>query len=97
MTIGFGTDLIGNHEDDQLQGLRLQHEVMGTTGVLRAATRGNAELIGDDRVGRIGEGSFADMVVLARDPFSEPEALWDPAEDARDVVINGVPVTPRSA
>ena len=97
VTIGFGTDLMGDLEDDQLQGLRLQHEVMGTTGVLRAATRGNAELIGDDRVGRIGEGSFADMVVLARDPFSEPEALWDPAEDARDVVINGVPVTPRSA
>ena len=97
VTIGFGTDLMGDLEDDQLQGLRLQHEVMGTTGVLRAATRGNAELIGDDRVGRIGEGSFADMVVLARDPFSEPEALWDPAEDARDVVIDGVPVTPRSA
>ena len=97
VTIGFGTDLMGDLEDDQLQGLRLQHEVMGTTGVLRAATRGNAELIGDDRVGRIGEGSFADMVLLARDPFSEPEALWDPAEDARDVVINGVPVTPRSA
>lgn len=97
VTIGFGTDLMGDLEDDQLQGLRLQHEVMGTTGVLRAATRGNAELIGDDRVGRIGEGSFADMVLLARDPFSEPEALWDAAEDARDVVINGVPVTPRSA
>ncbi len=97
VTIGFGTDLMGDLEDDQLQGLRLQHEVMGTTGVLRAATRGNAELIGDDRVGRIGEGSFGDLVVLARDPFSEPEALWDPAEDARDVVINGVPVTRRSA
>lgn len=97
VTIGFGTDLMGDLEDDQLQGLRLQHEVMGTTGVLRAATRGNAELIGDDRVGRIGEGSFGDLVVLARDPFSEPEALWDSAEDARDVVINGVPVTRRSA
>lgn len=92
VTIGFGTDLMGDLEDDQLQGLRLQHEVMGTAGVLRAATRGNAELIGDDRVGRVGEGSFADLVILARDPFDEPDALWDPAVDARDVVLNGIPL-----
>ncbi len=87
--VGFGTDLMGELEVHQLDGLRLQTEAHGVLGTLRAATSGNATLIGDDRVGRIGEGAVGDLVILADDPFERPEALWDPAPEARVVVQAG--------
>jgi imidazolonepropionase-like amidohydrolase len=54
--IGFGTDLMGALDDEQLQGLRLQAEVEGPLALLRAATSVNAELLGRDDLGRIVPG-----------------------------------------
>lgn len=75
--IGFGTDLMGDLEDEQLAGLRLQFEVLGAYETLRSATSTNAALLGRDDLGRIAEGACADMVLLDGDPFSEPSVLWD--------------------
>ena len=54
--VGFGTDLMGVLEDEQLNGLRLQAEVDGIWTALRSATSVNAELIGrpGPRPGRRG-------------------------------------------
>ncbi len=41
--IGFGTDLIGPLEDEQLHGLRLHAELEGPLAALRSATSVNAE------------------------------------------------------
>jgi imidazolonepropionase-like amidohydrolase len=54
--IGFGTDLMGALDDEQLHGLRLQAEVDGPLALLRAATSVNAELLGRDDLGRIRSG-----------------------------------------
>lgn len=87
--IGFGSDLMGDLEVHQLDGLRLQVEAHGVLATLRAATSGNAALIGDPDLGRIGVGAVADVVVLADDPFERPAALWDPSPDARVVLQAG--------
>ena len=86
--VGFGTDLMGDLEDQQLQGLRLQHEVQGTLELLRSVTTRNADLIGDDRLGRLRAGSVGDLVVLGGDPFEDPSVLWEPS-DSRVVVSDG--------
>lgn len=88
VSVGFGTDLMGDLEDQQLQGLRLQHEVQGTLELLRSVTARNADLIGDDRLGRLREGSVGDLVVLGGDPFDDPSVLWKP-QDGRRVVLAG--------
>ena len=49
--IGFGTDLMGELEDEQLAGLRLQCEVLGVYGALRSATSTNAALLLRDDLG----------------------------------------------
>ena len=67
--IGFGTDLMGALDDEQLHGLRLQAEVEGPLALLRAATSVNAELLGRDDLGRIGPGAVADLLVLDGDPL----------------------------
>ncbi|HYQ70185.1 amidohydrolase family protein [Actinophytocola sp.] len=88
--VGFGTDLMGELEDEQLNGLRLQVEVDGPLDALRAATSVNADLLGRPDLGRVQVGSVADLVILPGDPFATPSLLWG---DERTVVQAGVPVS----
>jgi imidazolonepropionase-like amidohydrolase len=49
---------------------------MPAAAALRAATAGNADILGvDDLVGRIRPGLFADLVAVSGDPSREPAAL----------------------
>lgn len=75
--IGFGSDLMGVLEDEQLNGLRLQAETDGMLNTLRSVTRVNAELLQRPDLGRISIGSVGDIVILDGDPFGDPAALWD--------------------
>ncbi|AYY13585.1 amidohydrolase family protein [Actinobacteria bacterium YIM 96077] len=75
--IGFGTDLMGPLEGEQLHGIRLQLDVEPVENVLRALTSVNATLLGRSDIGRIAEGCAGDLVLLSGDPFAEPSVLWD--------------------
>ncbi|MGO4248404.1 amidohydrolase family protein [Paenarthrobacter sp. RAF54_2] len=86
--IGFGTDLMGELEDEQLAGLRLQCEVLGVYAALRSATSTNAALLRRGDLGRIAQGSCADLVVLDGNPFHEPSVLWDESR-TRTVIKDG--------
>lgn len=81
--IGFGTDLMGALDDEQLAGLRLQVEVTGTLETLRSATSVNADIIGRPDLGRLTPGSVADLVILDRNPFDDPSVLWGNQERRR--------------
>ncbi len=87
--IGFGTDLMGDLEDEQLQGLRLQVEVEGPLETLRSATSVNADLIGRPDLGRIEVDAVADLVLLDGNPLEDPKVLW---EGDRTVIQAGRPV-----
>lgn len=76
--IGFGTDLMGVLEAEQLNGLRLQAEVTGMLELLRSATSRNARLIGRPDLGRVVVGGVADLLVLQGNPFEDGECLWSP-------------------
>lgn len=83
--VGFGTDLMGDMEDDQLRGVRLQVEALGAAEALHSITAGNAGILRDERLGRLSEGSFGDAILLAGNPIEEPEALWE--QDARAAIF----------
>lgn len=90
--VGFGTDLMGDLQNEQLQGLRLQVEVDDPATALRSATSVNADLIGRPDLGRVRVGCVADLLVLDGDPLTNPSLLWgDPRR--RTVIQNGEPVT----
>jgi imidazolonepropionase-like amidohydrolase len=75
--IGFGSDLMGALEDEQLQGLRLQCEVEGVEHTVEAATATNAAIMGlAGTVGSITPGAAADLVVFPGDLRRNPELLW---------------------
>lgn len=87
--VGFGTDLMGELEDEQLHGIRLQVEVDGPLDALRSITSVNADLIGRPDLGRVKVGSAADLLILDGDPFETPSLLWG---EHRTVIQAGVPV-----
>ncbi|MCW4457494.1 amidohydrolase family protein [Microbacterium sp. MPKO10] len=83
--VGFGSDLMGDLEDDQLAGVRLQVAASGVSETLRSLTEVNAELIGDARLGHLGVGAYGDAVVFDANPLDDPDVLWE--QDARKLII----------
>jgi imidazolonepropionase-like amidohydrolase len=75
--VGFGSDLMGDLEADQLVGIRLQIEAAGVLETLRSLTSVNAELLQDPGIGGISSGMAGDAVILDGDPFADPAVLWD--------------------
>jgi imidazolonepropionase-like amidohydrolase len=86
--VGFGSDLMGELEDEQLNGIRLQAEAMGMINTLNAATATNADLIQRDDLGRISDGCVGDLLLLSGDVLSDPTALLDDTRP-RTVIRSG--------
>ncbi len=89
--IGFGTDLMGELEDEQLNGLRVQVEVLGPLEALRSATTINAALIQRTDLGRVAPGCVADLLLVDGNPLEDPSALWELSE-GRTVIQAGQPI-----
>jgi imidazolonepropionase-like amidohydrolase len=94
VSIGFGTDLMGELEDEQLNGLRLQAEVDGIWTALASATSVNAALIGRPDLGRVSEGCVADLLILDGNVADDPSVVWSPGRQ-RTIVQNGRVIAPR--
>jgi imidazolonepropionase-like amidohydrolase len=74
--IGFGTDLLGQLQDDQCREFLIRSEVMSPHEMIHSATIINAEIL--RRVGEIGElvpGAYADLLVVHGDPYRELNVL----------------------
>lgn len=89
--VGFGSDLMGALETEQLAGVRLQIEAAGVLETLRSMTSVNAGLLQDPDLGRIGVGAYADVLILDGNPFEDAAVLWD--ESRPRTVIQGGRVT----
>jgi imidazolonepropionase-like amidohydrolase len=88
ISVGFGSDLMGDLEYMQLDGLEVQHEAQGTLELLRSITSRNAEILSTDKHGWIKPNMTGDLVVLAENPFKNASALWTENDD-RLVVKSG--------
>jgi imidazolonepropionase-like amidohydrolase len=87
--VGFGTDLMGVLEEEQLTGMRVQVEVDGPLLALQSATSVNADLLGRSDLGRVQAGATADLLIVDGNPLEDPAVLWgSPA--GRTVVQAGV-------
>lgn len=89
--IGWGSDLMGDLEDDQLRGIALQAEAQSPLDLLRSLTTVNAEIIGRPELGTLGVGSPADLLVLEANPLEDVAVLWDESR-TRSVVSRGTMV-----
>jgi imidazolonepropionase-like amidohydrolase len=87
--VGFGSDLMGELEDDQLVGLRLHIDVDGVEETLRSATSVNADAMMRPDLGRIRIGCVGDIIIFDGDALADPSAVWDETRP-RTVIQAGV-------
>lgn len=90
--VGFGSDLMGVLEEEQLNCLRVQVEVDGPLFALRSATSVNAQLLQRPDLGRVAEGCVGDLLIVDGNPFDDPAVLWGPPGQ-RTVVQAGAVVS----
>ncbi|WP_417372452.1 amidohydrolase family protein [Glutamicibacter protophormiae] len=89
--VGFGSDLMGELGDEQLNGLALQAAASSVEDLLRSATSVNAQLIGNELIGSLAAGKAADLLVLDGDPRQDVDFLVSEAK-GRTVIQTGAPV-----
>lgn len=87
--IGWGSDLMGALEDEQLNGLRAQIEVQGPLDALRSVTSVNAQLLRRNDIGRVAAGMRGDLVLYAGNPLEDHSLLWDADTSRRTVILDG--------
>ena len=92
VSVGFGTDLMGPLEDEQLNGLRLQAGVDGIWTALASATSVNAELIGRPDLGTLAVGSPGDASVIAIEAgdFTYHDVLGEALPGRQKIVSRGI-------
>ena len=70
--IGFGTDLLGQLQNDQCREFLIRAELMKPAEIIHSATIVNAEIL--QRTGELGElkpGAYADLLVVDGDPLAD--------------------------
>jgi len=76
--IGFGSDLLGQLQNDHCREFVIRSEVMSPSEIIRSATLVNAEIVGQKGLlGEIVAGAFADLLVVDGDPTSDLGVFQD--------------------
>ncbi|MBF0817290.1 amidohydrolase family protein [Microbacterium paludicola] len=88
VTVGFGSDNMGDLVSEQLVGIRLLAEATSPLDALRAVTAGNARVLQRDDLGRIAVGAAGDLVLWDADPSTDIDTIAD-ASRPRTVVQAG--------
>jgi imidazolonepropionase-like amidohydrolase len=77
VTVGFGSDNMGDLVSEQLVGIRLIAEAVGVLEALRAVTSGNSAVLRRDDLGRLAIGAAGDLVVWSGNPFEDIDVIVD--------------------
>jgi len=76
VTMGFGTDLMGEMIAAQTKEFELRANVLPAMDIIRSATSVNAEILGQTgQLGCIAEGAYADLLVVDGDPVADISLL----------------------
>jgi imidazolonepropionase-like amidohydrolase len=88
--IGFGTDLLGQLQDDQCREFLIRAELMKPAEIIHSATIVNAEIL--QRAGELGElkpGAFADLIVVEGDPLADLGLFQDEGKHISAIMKGG--------
>lgn len=78
VTVGFGTDLLGEMQAHQSGEFLIRSEVLSAAEILRSATSVNAALLNaDGELGVVAQGALADLIVVDGDPLADLSVLQD--------------------
>jgi imidazolonepropionase-like amidohydrolase len=89
--IGFGTDLLGQLQDDQSREFLIRSDLMKPMEIIRSATVVNAEIL--QKPGELGElvpGAYADLLVVDGDPTRDLGLFQDQGRHLSAIMKGGV-------
>jgi imidazolonepropionase-like amidohydrolase len=88
--LGFGTDLLGDMQDQQTLEFQIRREVQSPADILRSATSINGEILSrhERRIGAIVPGAVADLLVVDGDPLKDVD-VFDPAGSRLRLIMQG--------
>lgn len=90
VTMGFGTDLIGETQDRQNREFAIRAEVLGAREILGSMYQVNPRLLRmEGEIGTIAAGAHADLVLCAPNPLDDISALADPEKALQQVIKAG--------
>ena len=90
VTMGFGTDLIGETQVRQNRELLIRHEVEPVADILRSMWHTNSTLCHlEGRIGTLTPGAFGDVVVSRVNPLEDLTSFADPATAFTHVIQGG--------
>jgi imidazolonepropionase-like amidohydrolase len=70
--IGFGSDLLGQLQNDHCREFLIRAEVMSPLEIIRSATLVGAEIVRQPgKLGEISAGAYADLLVVDGDPLKD--------------------------
>lgn len=96
VTMGFGTDLIGETQTSQNRELAIRHQVEPAADVLRSMWVTNAKLCHlEGKIGVIEPGAFGDVVVSRVNPLEDLAGFAEPATALTHVIQGGRVVVAR--
>ena len=87
--IGFGTDLLGQLQDDQCREFLIRSEAMKPQEIIYSATIVNAEIL--QRSGQLGEivpSAYADLLVVDGNPYNDLGVFQDQGFSACGVELD---------
>ena len=87
--MGYGTDLLGWMNQDQLEEFALRTRVLPNIDVLRSATSINAEILRRDDLGQVAPGKTADLILIDGNPLADISVLSGQGERIALVVQDG--------
>jgi imidazolonepropionase-like amidohydrolase len=85
--IGFGSDLLGQLQNDHCKEFLIRGEAMRAQDIIRSATLVNAEIL--RQTGKLGElvpGAHADLLVIDGDPYRDL-SVFQPEKDRIDAIM----------
>jgi imidazolonepropionase-like amidohydrolase len=76
--IGFGSDLLGQLQNDQCREFLIRREAMSPQEIIRSATIVNARILRRERqLGELVAGAFADLLVIDGNPYEDVSVFAD--------------------
>jgi imidazolonepropionase-like amidohydrolase len=88
--IGFGSDLLGQLQNEHCGEFMLRGEAMSAPEVIRSATLVNAEIV--QQMGKLGElvpGAFADLLVVDGNPYQDLSVFRSDGGRLDGIMANG--------